>query len=86
MIVLEDLRTLGYRTANRQFGLDIAHAELALELLAKFHAASAVYYEQVRKVEVRLKMLCETHLLSGQHFQRSFPVWPPRRPHETHPV
>ncbi|XP_058119619.1 uncharacterized protein LOC131284805 [Anopheles ziemanni] len=45
VIVMEDLTVSGYRLANRQEGLDRAHTEAALEHLAKFHAASAVYGE-----------------------------------------
>lgn len=47
MLILEDLCVKGYRTANRLVGLDVAHAELALKALAQFHAASAVYYQEV---------------------------------------
>lgn len=47
MLVMEDLCSRGFRTVNRLQGLDLEHAELALKLLARFHAASAVYYQEV---------------------------------------
>uniref|UniRef100_A0A182Q3X6 CHK kinase-like domain-containing protein n=1 Tax=Anopheles farauti TaxID=69004 RepID=A0A182Q3X6_9DIPT len=47
VMVLEDLLHGGTnRMADRRAGLDQHHTELALEQLAKFHAASAVYVEQ----------------------------------------
>lgn len=45
-IVLEDLRPLGYVNTDRKAGLDLAHSELILEKLAKFHAASVIYMER----------------------------------------
>ncbi|XP_053671390.1 uncharacterized protein LOC128721643 [Anopheles nili] len=45
VIVLEDLARSGFLLARGQDGLDQAHAEVVLEHLAKFHAASAVYCE-----------------------------------------
>ncbi|XP_041763725.1 uncharacterized protein LOC121589125 [Anopheles merus] len=45
VIVLEDLTISGYRMAIRQDCLDQAHLEVALNHLAQFHAASAVYSE-----------------------------------------
>lgn len=46
-IILEDLSLDGFRTADRLQGLDMKHVELILEKLAQFHAASAVYVENV---------------------------------------
>uniref|UniRef100_A0A1Y9H2Y0 CHK kinase-like domain-containing protein n=1 Tax=Anopheles dirus TaxID=7168 RepID=A0A1Y9H2Y0_9DIPT len=47
VLVLEDLMDGGNnRMADRRAGLDQHHTELALEQLAKFHAASAVYVDQ----------------------------------------
>jgi Predicted aminoglycoside phosphotransferase len=40
VIVLEDLRQLGYKMANRHTGLDLEHCEMAVRALARFHAAS----------------------------------------------
>ncbi|XP_058118338.1 uncharacterized protein LOC131284803 [Anopheles ziemanni] len=47
VLVLDDLTYEdGSRMADRRAGLDQSHTELALELLAQYHAASAVYVEQ----------------------------------------
>ncbi|KAG8234757.1 hypothetical protein J437_LFUL006589 [Ladona fulva] len=40
LIVLEDLRARGFRMADRKAGLDVAHIEAALSLLAPLHALS----------------------------------------------
>ncbi|XP_046387008.1 uncharacterized protein LOC124156481 [Ischnura elegans] len=40
LIVLEDLRCRGFRMADRKVGLDAAHLEAALALLARLHALS----------------------------------------------
>lgn len=45
LLILEDLGQRGFRNANRQVGLDLAHTKATLEKLAQFHAASAVRYE-----------------------------------------
>lgn len=45
MIVLEDLNKLGFSLANRKQRLNYDETKLLLEKLAKFHAASAVLYE-----------------------------------------
>ncbi|XP_058064959.1 uncharacterized protein LOC131214641, partial [Anopheles bellator] len=45
LLVLDDLTNSGNRMADRRVGLDLKHTELALDLLAKFHAASAVYVD-----------------------------------------
>ncbi|XP_058059464.1 uncharacterized protein LOC131210260 [Anopheles bellator] len=45
VLVLDDMTNSGCRMANRRAGLDLKHTELALDLLAKFHAASAVYVD-----------------------------------------
>lgn len=46
IIVLDDMNSKNYCMIDRQKGLDLKHMEFVLEKLAKFHAASAVYYEQ----------------------------------------
>lgn len=48
IIVLADLKAEGFNLMNRKVGLDMAHAQLVLAKLAKFHAASAVCYQTVR--------------------------------------
>ncbi|KAJ9580968.1 hypothetical protein L9F63_023853 [Diploptera punctata] len=46
IIVLEDLKEEGFRMAERTEGLDMDHCLLVLRTLAKYHAATAVLYEQ----------------------------------------
>lgn len=46
-LVIQDLAPLGYRMADRQSGLDLAHCILALRGLAKFHASSVALCEKV---------------------------------------
>lgn len=46
VIVMEDVTEKNYKMANRKTGLDLAHCELLLAKLAKFHAASVVYREK----------------------------------------
>lgn len=45
-IVLEDLKVRNFKNADRLKGLDMDHCKGVLKLIAEFHAASAVYYEQ----------------------------------------
>ncbi|XP_024877358.1 uncharacterized protein LOC112458146 [Temnothorax curvispinosus] len=47
LLVIEDLAPLGFRMANRLSGLDLAHTILALDGLARFHAASVAICEKV---------------------------------------
>lgn len=46
-LILEDLAPLGFRMANRQLGLDMDHCKLAIQGLARFHAASVALCEKV---------------------------------------
>ncbi|ROT72736.1 hypothetical protein C7M84_008851 [Penaeus vannamei] len=46
LIILEDLRTRGFKMFDRRKGLDVAHAKLALKGLAKLHAASLLLQER----------------------------------------
>ncbi|XP_011144503.2 uncharacterized protein LOC105186165 isoform X1 [Harpegnathos saltator] len=46
LLVLEDLAPLGFRMADREAGLDLAHSILALQGLAKFHATSVAVCEK----------------------------------------
>ncbi|XP_037920911.1 uncharacterized protein LOC119657857 isoform X2 [Hermetia illucens] len=39
-IVFQDMKALGYKVASRQTGLDEPHFQVALDKIAKFHAAS----------------------------------------------
>jgi hypothetical protein len=44
--VLEDLCAEGFKMAERRQGLDLAHSQLVMRLLARFHAASVVLHDQ----------------------------------------
>lgn len=48
MIVMEDLRSLGYTIRDRKKGLNGREMRMVLEKAAKFHACSRKIYEQVR--------------------------------------
>ncbi|XP_063223096.1 uncharacterized protein LOC134531331 [Bacillus rossius redtenbacheri] len=41
-LAMEDLAALGFATAPRRLGLDLAHCRLVLETLGRFHGAAAV--------------------------------------------
>lgn len=43
VIVFEDLAEKGYRMADRTDGLDMTHAKMVIEKMAKLHAASLIY-------------------------------------------
>lgn len=43
VIVFEDLAEKGYRMADRTDGLDMTHAKIVIEKMAKLHAASLIY-------------------------------------------
>uniref|UniRef100_A0A0K8U7Q6 CHK kinase-like domain-containing protein n=1 Tax=Bactrocera latifrons TaxID=174628 RepID=A0A0K8U7Q6_BACLA len=45
VILLEDLRPLGYKNANRLEGLNLVHTKAVLERLSQWHAASATRVE-----------------------------------------
>lgn len=47
VIVMEDLRLSGFRMKECSAGLSQGDCERVLEKMAKFHAASVVYYEEV---------------------------------------
>lgn len=42
LLILEDLKPLGFRMAERRNGLDLTHCQLVMKTLAKLHAASVV--------------------------------------------
>ncbi|PSN39643.1 hypothetical protein C0J52_23421 [Blattella germanica] len=46
VIVLDDLKTQGFKMANRLLGFDLQHCILVLKILARLHAASASLYEK----------------------------------------
>ncbi|XP_036321591.1 uncharacterized protein LOC118735750 isoform X1 [Rhagoletis pomonella] len=45
ILVMEDLRPIGFTNIKRQEGMDKAHTEATLRKVAQLHAASAVYYD-----------------------------------------
>lgn len=47
VLILEDLKSSGFRMANRQTGFDLLHAELTMRSLARFHASSIYFLENV---------------------------------------
>jgi len=47
LLVIEDLAAIGFRMADRLFGLDLDHSILALHGLARFHTASVALCEKV---------------------------------------
>lgn len=49
LLVIEDLAPLGFRMADRLSGLDMNHCILAIQGLAKFHAASIAVCEKVNQ-------------------------------------
>ncbi|KAG5683603.1 hypothetical protein PVAND_012876 [Polypedilum vanderplanki] len=54
IIVLDDLKANGYEMLDRKIGLNLAQSKLALNKLAKFHAASAIRYQKDGIVETFL--------------------------------
>ncbi|ETN65118.1 Juvenile hormone-inducible protein [Anopheles darlingi] len=50
MILFQDLKTLGFVTANRHAGLDYDHCELVMRKIGQFHAASMRFAEQQPEV------------------------------------
>ncbi|XP_055691184.1 uncharacterized protein LOC129794457 [Lutzomyia longipalpis] len=46
VIVMDDLKALGYKMVPRQMGLSLEEGKTVLAKLAKFHAASVIYYDQ----------------------------------------
>lgn len=53
-LVFEDLNARNYFVGDRLKGLDIDHCELFYTKLAKFHAASAVYFEKNGTYDTKL--------------------------------
>lgn len=59
-IIMEDLTVKNFKCEERLTGLDMVHTKCILEKLAKYHAASAVYYDKVLKGAISLN---ESHIL-----------------------
>lgn len=53
-LVLEDLKASNFKNVNRLEGLDLQHVENVLDLMAKYHSASAVYFETIKPYSERL--------------------------------
>lgn len=47
LIVMDDLKAMGYAMVDRKVGADFAQTKIMLSKLAKFHAASAIRYRKV---------------------------------------
>lgn len=63
ILVMEDLAPLGFRMADRQAGLDLAHCVLAIRGLARFHASSVALCEK----EPQQKGLYNKGMFSNYH-------------------
>lgn len=59
-LVMEDLAPRGFRMASRQDGLDLSHCKMAINGLARFHAASIAVCEKVSKSTPR-EVAIESH-------------------------
>ncbi|KYN14134.1 PREDICTED: uncharacterized protein LOC108766096 [Trachymyrmex cornetzi] len=69
LLVMEDLMFLGFRMADRLSGLDLTHTVLALQGLARFHAASvAVCEKEPKQKEYSKGIFCHQHPAELQAF------------------
>ncbi|XP_037783235.1 LOW QUALITY PROTEIN: uncharacterized protein LOC119579470 [Penaeus monodon] len=55
IIMLEDLTARGFRMADRKKGLDVAHAVLVLQELARIHASSVLLQQKHPDEELRVR-------------------------------
>ncbi|XP_047107771.1 uncharacterized protein LOC124776701 [Schistocerca piceifrons] len=62
VVVLQDLRPLGFRMADRRVGLDLPHAELAIRKLAQFHATTLVLKRDSPETAERLRRMLQPDL------------------------
>ncbi|XP_042856109.1 uncharacterized protein LOC122242780 [Penaeus japonicus] len=67
VMVLEDLSTRGFLAANRHLGLDLSHTLLAIQELARLHAASSLL--QHRNAD---KPLAHTYPFVGKEWTKAF--------------
>lgn len=67
VMVLEDLSTRGFRAADRSFGLDLAHVLLAVQEIARLHAAS--FLLQSRSAD---KPLAQTYPFVGKEWTKVY--------------
>jgi hypothetical protein len=65
IIVLDDLKAQQYSMLDRKIGLQLTHTKLALEKLAKFHAASAIRYQKVSDFHYFLRYFNTFHVQIG---------------------
>ncbi|XP_045587617.1 uncharacterized protein [Procambarus clarkii] len=59
VIILDDLRGQGFRKYDRRKTMDIAHATVVLQEMARFHAASMLQVTQIPDFEVKYDFLCK---------------------------
>ncbi|XP_046965565.1 uncharacterized protein LOC124534001 [Vanessa cardui] len=74
-MIFEDLNSLQYKTLNKFNTFDREHTLLALETLARFHAASIIYEEKRRQVLGKTYYINDDHenLLNNGGYQESDP-------------
>lgn len=74
-LVFEDLNESGFVVANRKKGVDMAHARILMESLAKYHACSMVLAEKEGSEifkDLHIHMINEESPQAKEHFQRCF--------------
>lgn len=49
VIVMDDLKANGYKMLNRQKGLTLDETKILIAKIAKFHTASVIHYDEVRR-------------------------------------
>ncbi|KAJ9583831.1 hypothetical protein L9F63_026840 [Diploptera punctata] len=70
IIVMEDLKHLGFEMAKRQEGLDLDHCKLTVKSIARFHAASlALYKKDPSFTERYVEGLYRNDMNSGKHIK-----------------
>lgn len=79
IIVMDDLRPQGFEMRDRKKGLNGRESRMVLDKLAKFHACSVKYSEEVNDVLLSVLAKCLSiihHSLSLSLFIRSVPLIP----------
>ncbi|XP_069675924.1 uncharacterized protein [Periplaneta americana] len=86
ILVFEDLKSTGYKMADRREGLDIPHCKMALKSLAVFHAMSMALHEKDPKCFMNFgegfyreerRPILENHLVPGvQYLAAVVERWP----------
>lgn len=67
VMVLEDLTTRGFRAVDRRFGIDQAHATVAIQELARLHAASCLLQKRTED-----KPLAQTYPFVGKEWTKAY--------------